>query len=211
MPRLSPTGPATSDGGLAPRASEGSVASISDGRGKLTFAGDTGSLRELIAGKVVCVGWAFVVPALFHPGWVILLYYAGTATMVGFVLSVVFQVAHCVEEADFPEPTPGTNRLADAWAVHQVQTTVDCGQGNRLLTWYIGGLNFQIEHHLCPRICHVHYPHIGKIVQAVCAESGVRYTTHESFLDAVSSHWRWLRRMGRPPLAEATAPANGVD
>ena len=74
-----------------------------------------------------------------------------------------------------------------------------------------GWLNYQIEHHLFPRICHVHYPHIGKIVQAVCAESGIRYTAHESFLDAVFSHWRWLRRMGRLPLAEATARASGVD
>ena len=163
------------------------------------------SLVELIAGKVVFFGWALVVPALFHPWWVVLVYYAGTSIMLGVVLSVVFQVAHCVEEADFPEPAPGTARLPDEWAVHQVQTTVDFGRGNRLLTWYVGGLNFQIEHHLFPRICHVHYPRIGKIVEAVCAEFGVRYTAHESFLGAVSSHWRWLRRMGRLPLAPATA------
>lgn len=169
------------------------------------------SLVELIAGKVVFFGWALVVPTLFHPWWVVLLFYAGTAILLGFVLSVVFQVAHCVEEADFPEPAPGTDRLPDAWAVHQVQTTVDFGRGNRLLTWYVGGLNYQIEHHLFPRICHVHYPRIGKIVQTVCAEFGVRYTTHVSFLDAVSSHWRWLRRMGRVPLSEATARAGGID
>ena len=163
------------------------------------------SLVELIGGKVFFFGWALVVPALFHPWWVVLLYYSGTSIMLGVVLSVVFQVAHCVEEADFPEPAPSTELLPDAWAVHQVQTTVDFGRGNRLLTWYLGGLNFQIEHHLFPRICHVHYPQIGKIVQAVCAEFGVRYTAHKSFLGAVSSHWRWLRRMGRVPVAEATA------
>jgi linoleoyl-CoA desaturase len=87
--------------------------------------------------------------------------------------------------------------------VHQVQTTVDFARGNRLLTWYVGGLNFQIEHHLFPRICHVHHPRIAEIVQATCAEFGVRYTAHESFFAALASHWRWLRRMGQP-LANAT-------
>lgn len=169
------------------------------------------NLVELLGGKVLFFGWALVVPALFHPWWVVLVCYAGTSILLGLILSVVFQMAHCVEEADFPEPTQGTNRLPDAWAVHQVQTTVDFGRANRLLTWYVGGLNFQIEHHLFPRICHVHYPNIGKIVQGVCAEFDVRYTAHESFLDAVSSHWRWLRRMGRVPMSEATARAGGID
>ena len=82
--------------------------------------------------------------------------------------------------------------------MHQVQTTVNFAPGNRLLTWFVGGLNFQIEHHLFPRICHVHYPRIADIVQTVSAELGVRYSAHASLLGAVASHWRWLRRMGRP-------------
>lgn len=159
------------------------------------------NLVELIGGKTLFFGWALVVPALFHPWWVVLLYYTGTSFVLGLLLSVIFQLAHCVEEADFPQPPPGTDQLPDAWAVHQVQTTVDFARGSRILTWYVGGLNFQIEHHLFPRICHVHYPRIAGIVQAVCAEFGVRYTAHESFLGAVSSHWRWLRRMGRPAAA----------
>lgn len=160
------------------------------------------NLVELIGGKAVFFGWALVVPALFHRWWVVLLFYAGIAFLLGFVLSVVFQLAHCVEDADFPEPPPGGDRLHDPWAVHQVQTTVDFARGNPLLTWYVGGLNFQIEHHLFPRIGHVHYPRIAGIVQAACAEFGVRYTAHQSLWGAVRSHWRWLRRMGRAPLAE---------
>jgi linoleoyl-CoA desaturase len=157
------------------------------------------SLVGLIGGKAAFFGWALVLPALFHTWWVVLIYYAGTSIVLGVILSVVFQMAHCVEEADFPEPAPGTDRLPDAWAVHEVQTTINFARGNRLLTWYVGGLNFQIEHHLFPRICHVHYPSIGKIVQAVCDEFGVRYTAHKSFLGALGSHWRWLERMGRLP------------
>ncbi len=155
-------------------------------------------LVQLIAGKAVFFGWAFVLPMLFHPWWVVLLFYGATAFLLGIVLSVVFQLAHCVEEAQFPRVAPGADHLQDEWAVHQVQTTVDFARTNRLLTWYVGGLNFQIEHHLFPRICHVHYPRIAGIVEAVCAEFGVRYTAHDRLLGAVSSHWRWLERMGRP-------------
>jgi linoleoyl-CoA desaturase len=164
------------------------------------------SLVELIGGKVVFFGWALVVPALFHPLWVVVLFYAGTSFLLGLVLSVVFQLAHCVEEAEFPTPPPQAERLRDAWAVHQVRTTVDFARGNRLLTWYVGGLNFQIEHHLFPRICHVHYPRIAGIVEATCAELGVGYTAHRSLGGAVSSHWRWLRRMGSPTGGNGSLP-----
>jgi linoleoyl-CoA desaturase len=157
------------------------------------------SLVGLLGGKALFFGWALVLPALLHPLWIVLLCYAAISFVLSLVLSVVFQLAHCVEEADFPEPSPGDNRLPDAWAVHQVRTTVDFARDSRLLTWYVGGLNFQIEHHLFPRICHVHYPRIAPIVQRVCAEYGVRYTAHATFHGAVSSHWRWLQRMGRAP------------
>lgn len=155
-------------------------------------------LVEMLGGKALFFGWAFAVPALFHPLWVVLLFYATTSFMVGLVLSVVFQLAHCVEEAAFPRTPPGTGRLSSAWAVHQVETTVDFARRNRLLTWYVGGLNFQIEHHLFPRISHVHYPRISEIVEEACAEFGVRYAAHDGLFGAVSSHWRYLRRMGRP-------------
>ena len=162
-----------------------------------------GDMIEMLAGKVAFFGWTLFLPALFHPWWVVLLGFAGTSFVLGFVLSVVFQLAHCVEETDFPTPNPETGALPDAWAVHQVRTSADFARGNRLLTWYVGGLNFQIEHHLFPRICHVHYPSIAPIVESVCADFGVRYTAHPTFRAAASSHFRWLRRMGRPAGAES--------
>lgn len=161
-------------------------------------------LALLLGGKALFFGWALVVPALFHPWWVVGLYYLAVAFLLGLVLSVVFQLAHCVEEAGFPTPRPGTLDLPDTWAVHQAQTTVDFARGNRLLTWYVGGLNFQIEHHLFPRVCHIHYPRIAGIVEATCAEHGVRYAAQESLTGAVASHWRWLRRMGAPAAGEVT-------
>jgi linoleoyl-CoA desaturase len=156
------------------------------------------SLVELIGGKLVFVTWAFVIPSLFHPWWAVLAGYAAAAFVLGFVLSVVFQLAHCLEEADFPEPMAGSDRMPDGWAVHQVQTTVDFAPTNPFLTWYVGGLNFQIEHHLFPHICHVHYPRIAAIVRTVCDEFGVHYYAHKSVFGAISSHWRWLRRLGHP-------------
>lgn len=156
-----------------------------------------------LAGKAVSIGLLLGVPMLVHQWWVVILFYAAVTAVVGTVLTVVFQLAHCVEEADFPEPDAETLRMADAWAVHQVRTTVDFSRNSRVLTWLLGGLNFQVVHHLFPRICHIHYPALSRIVESVCHEFGVRYMAHRSFLAGVASHFRWLRRLGRPEPALA--------
>jgi linoleoyl-CoA desaturase len=114
----------------------------------------------------------------------------------GVVLGVVFQLAHCVEEAAFPLPRKDTGRMEAAWAIHQIETTVDFARDSRLPSWFIGGLNFQIEHHLFPQICHVHYPALSQLVEETCRAFGLRYVAHETFLAGVASHFRWLRRMG---------------
>jgi linoleoyl-CoA desaturase len=154
-------------------------------------------LFELFAFKAVFFGWALVVPLLFHRWWVVLLFYGAISAVLGVLLAVVFQLAHCTEEAGFLGLPAGAERVPEAWAVHQVHTTMDFARRNRVLTWYLGGLNFQVEHHLFPKVCHIHYPQISRIVEAGCAEYGVRYVAHEGIVTAVSSHWRWLRRMGR--------------
>lgn len=159
---------------------------------------------EFWAGKVIFFGWAFGLPLALHPWWVVLLGYALTSVVLSFVLVLIFQLAHSVEEAALPPLAADTQQVPRPWAVHQVNATVDFARNNRLLCWYVGGLNFQIEHHLFPRICHVHYPQIAPIVQQTCAEFGVRYVAHESVLGALASHARWLRQLGRVP-----APAPG--
>jgi len=153
-------------------------------------------LVKLIAGKVLAFSLTFAVPLLFHPLWVVAVFYAANTLVLGITLSVIFQMAHCVEEASFPMPRADTGRIETAWAVHQVQTTVDFARGNRILTWLVGGLNFQIEHHLFPHICHVHYPALAGIVEQTCNEFGIRYVAQKSFFAGVASHFRWLRRMG---------------
>jgi linoleoyl-CoA desaturase len=155
------------------------------------------ALAQLLVGKAVFFAWALVIPMFFHRWWVVLGFYGATAFMVGLLLAVVFQLAHCLEEADFPHVPEGSSRIADGWARQQVQTTVDFARGNRLLTWYLGGLNYQIEHHLFPKVCHLNYPRISRVVEEVCAQFGVRYVAHDSMRGAIASHWRWLRQMGR--------------
>jgi linoleoyl-CoA desaturase len=93
----------------------------------------------------------------------------------GFVLSIVFQLAHTVEHTNFPEPIAGTNDIENEWAIHQLETTANFATNNKLISWLVGGLNFQIEHHLFPRISHVHYPQISKIIKETCAEFNVKY------------------------------------
>jgi linoleoyl-CoA desaturase len=112
-------------------------------------------------------------------------------------LSVVFQLAHCVEQAAFPMPRAETGRMDNAWAIHQAETTVDFARRSRVAAWCFGGLNFQIEHHLFPRICHVNYPAMSRVVKETCQEFGVRYTEHRSVRAGLASHLRWLQRMGR--------------
>ncbi len=157
-------------------------------------------LAIFIGGKVVFFSMAFGIPMLLHPWWAVLSVYAIAAFTSGVVLSVVFQLAHCVGEADFPVPVASANgaeRMQTEWAVHQVQTTVNFARGNRLLSWFLGGLNFQIEHHLLSRICHVHYSGLSKVVEEACREFGIRYASHRTFWGALSSHFRWLVQMGR--------------
>ncbi len=155
-------------------------------------------LAVFVGGKALFFGLAFGVPLLAHPLWVVAVYYGVTVFVLGMVLSIVFQLAHCVEEAEFPLPDAETLRLERPWAVHQVETTVDFLRTSRVAHWLLGGLNFQIEHHLFPRISHVHYPALAKLVEATSREFGVRYHVHRSLWAALASHFRWLRGMGAP-------------
>lgn len=121
------------------------------------------------------------------------------ATMAGLILSVVFQLAHTVEHTHFPVPDATTNRLEDEWAVHQLKTTANFATKNRLISWLVGGLNFQIEHHLFPKISHIHYPAISKIIKRICAEYQIQYVEYPRMYHAVQSHIAYLKKMGKAP------------
>jgi linoleoyl-CoA desaturase len=96
--------------------------------------------------------------------------------------------------------------LPDEFAMHQIATTANFATRNKAITWMVGGLNFQIEHHLFPRVAHVHYPQISKVVRQVCAERGIAYVEHTTFRKAVAAHARHLRAMGRAPAVVPPIP-----
>ena len=156
-------------------------------------------LVGLVAGKAIFIGWALVVPMLVYPWWGVLGAYVVFAMIMGLITATTFQLAHCVEEADFAsvEELTGPKRV---WAVHEVETTVDFCPRNPVLTWVLGGLNYQIEHHLFPRVPHTHYARIAEIVKRNSEKHGVRYTTQPSLWFALRSHFRHLRTMGRMGL-----------
>ncbi|ULQ57983.1 acyl-CoA desaturase [Flavihumibacter rivuli] len=115
----------------------------------------------------------------------------------GFVLSMVFQLAHTVEHTAFPLPDEKTNKLEDEWAVHQLKTTANFATNNKVVSWLVGGLNFQVEHHLFPKISHVHYPAISRIIKQACQEYGIPYIEYPKTRYAVASHVAFLKQMGR--------------
>jgi linoleoyl-CoA desaturase len=149
-----------------------------------------------VAGKMLLFILALAIPLQFHPLWHILAFYGLTMFAMGLVLSVVFQLAHVVEEAAFIAPPQDSGQIDNAWAIHQVETTVNFARYNPIVSWLLGGLNFQVEHHLFPKICHVHYPAMSKVVEETCQEFGLTYRQHQSIWAGIVSHFRWLRRMG---------------
>ncbi len=174
--------------------------------GQHKFARPKGrDLAIFVGGKLAFFTLAFAIPMWFHPFWLALGFYAIVSGFVGVVLSVVFQLAHVVEQAHFPTPDGETGRMPTSWAVHQVQTTVNFSRRNPLITWYLGGLNFQVEHHLFPKTCHIHYPRLSKIVEKACVRHGIHYNDHGSILAGIASHFRWLRKMGRPDTTASAA------
>jgi linoleoyl-CoA desaturase len=155
----------------------------------------------LILTKVVYVGYIFVVPLVFTslPWWEILIGIAIMHYIAGFLLAIIFQPAHVIEGTEFPLPDE-TNMLKNNWAIHQLHTTTNFGNRSRWFSWYVGGLNFQIEHHLFPNICHVHYRKIAGIVKETAQEYGLPYKSSHTFAGALISHGRLLRQLGMKPV-----------
>jgi linoleoyl-CoA desaturase len=121
----------------------------------------------------------------------------------GLILTTVFQLAHTVENTTHPLPNK-EGVIANDWAIHQLNTTADFAPDNKLLSWYIGGLNFQVEHHLFHKISHVHYPEIAKIVKQTAKEYGIPHLENNTLLSAIKSHITYLKQLGKlPNLHEA--------
>ena len=118
----------------------------------------------------------------------------------GLFLSCVFQPSHIMEASSFLKPAmvDGTNRMENSWAIHELANTTDFAPKSRLLTWFIGGLNYQIEHHLFTGVCHVHYKKIAPIVRSTAKEYNLPYHVQPTFFRALWEHARMLKRLGEP-------------
>jgi linoleoyl-CoA desaturase len=146
--------------------------------------------------KVVYTFFIIVLPVI-KLGWTeTLVGYLLMAAVCGIVISTVFQLAHVVEHVEFPLPDVATNKISNEWAVHQIVTTANFATRSKLVSWYVGGLNFQIEHHLFPRVSHIHYPQISRFVKETCAQFNVKYTEFPTVYSAIRSHVHQLKFAG---------------
>jgi linoleoyl-CoA desaturase len=154
------------------------------------------ALRNLIITKVFYYAYALVLPMIFAPSWwIALVGYLVMHFVAGFVLGIVFQCAHVVENTDYPKPKETGNMDTDFY-VHQLSTTANFGSGKSFFSWFVGGLNFQVEHHLFPNICHIHYNKISPIVKKTALEFGYPYHSFSTFFKALSCHTRHLKELG---------------
>ena len=150
-------------------------------------------------GKLFFIGFYIVLPVVFlgWKGW--LLVFLVSQFTLGLTLAIVFQLAHVVEHAEFSAAGTDPVKIENEWAIHQIKTTANFAFSNKIITWFVGGLNYQIEHHLFPRISHIHYPAISQIVKQTCEQFGLNYIYFPSTRAAVLSHVRFMNQMGRKP------------
>lgn len=162
----------------------------------------------LIFSKVMYYTYIIGIPMLVSPfaWWHILLGFFAMHYVAGFILAVIFQPAHVVEGTEFPLPDDGGN-IYNTWAIHQLHTTTNFAQKNKLLSWYVGGLNFQVEHHLFSNICHVHYEELSAIVKATAEEYGHPYKSKRRFRDAMASHYEILKELGKKDTQLGVSPS----
>jgi linoleoyl-CoA desaturase len=155
-------------------------------------------LIELLISKSLYYVLFLVAPLLFLsiPWYFTVLGFLLMHFVAGLILGVVFQAAHVVPTSEYPLPDIEGN-LENGWAIHQLLTTSDFAPKNKLLSWYVGGLNFQVEHHLFPNISHVHYTKLSPLVQRTAQKYGLPYHVEKNFARAIHSHTKMLRILGR--------------
>ncbi len=157
---------------------------------------------RLILAKIFYYSFILVLPIIFSSQvwWMTLVFYFLMHFTCGLFISVIFQLAHVVSEASFPKPKEDGS-MENNWAVHQLFTTANFARNNLLLSWFVGGLNFQIEHHLFPNICHIHYRKISNIVKNTAKEFNLPY--HQNSLwGAISSHAKFLAKLGKYDIVQ---------
>jgi linoleoyl-CoA desaturase len=150
--------------------------------------------------KLIYVLFYVVIPVHFTGWGAWAIGFSCMHIMLGLTLALVFQLAHVVEDTAFVfAPGIEPQRIEDEWAIHQVKTTANFAPRNKIVSWFVGGLNYQIEHHLFPKVSHVHYPAITEIVRNVCVQHHVHYNEFKTMTSAIASHFRMMRSLGMKP------------
>jgi linoleoyl-CoA desaturase len=152
----------------------------------------------LIATKIVYFTYIFALPAMLLPSlawWQIALGFVTMHYLAGFILAIIFQPAHVIDGTEYPL-ADDSGQLENNWAIHQLLTTTNFARDSKLFSWYVGGLNFQVEHHLFPNVCHVHYSKISRIVKQTAHEFGLPYKDQPTFMGAIAGHARLLKQLG---------------
>lgn len=158
----------------------------------------------LIITKLIYMGVWIVIPILFFniAWWKILIGFFIMHYVAGLILSIVFQLAHIVEDTDMPLPDK-TGNMKNTWAIHQLFTTVNFSTKNKIVNWFTGGLNHQVEHHIFPNISHVHYSKISEIVRETALEFNLPYNEYKTTRSAIIAHFKYLKQMGLKPSIPA--------
>ncbi|MEO6903335.1 MAG: acyl-CoA desaturase [Bacteroidia bacterium] len=183
---------------------------IKQGHNKEGKGDQVKTFLNILFWKIIYYTYIFVLPIMFLDLTFLQVFigFISLHMVAGIILSVIFQLAHVIEETQFPVPDEKGN-IQNDWAIHQLETTADFSKNNPLITFYVGGLNYQAIHHLFPRICHVHYPKIAPIIEQTAKEFGVPYLHHESFGKAFLSHLRVISKLGKKEASFA-AIANSM-
>ena len=180
---------------------------------KMGFFNDKSEFRREIvkaAGwKLLYYSYTLVLPmfTVSMAPWIVILAFICMHFITGLFISIVFQTAHIMPSTEFPLPDKN-GLIANDWSIHQLATTSNYSPRSRFFSWLIGGLNYQIEHHLLPNICHVHYRKISHIIADTANEFGIPYNTKKTFVDAIMDHIKMLRQLGKTELVQIKQEVN---
>lgn len=158
----------------------------------------SGELLKLICWKLLYYSYALILPLILVPlaPWIIILAFLGMHLVTGLCVSSVFQVAHIMPATDYPE-ADNEGIIENDWCMHQLATTSNFSPESRFFSWLIGGLNYQVEHHLLPQVCHIHYRKVSHIVMQTAQEYGLPYHIKKTFIAAIADHVRMLKHLGK--------------
>jgi linoleoyl-CoA desaturase len=155
--------------------------------------------------KVLYVFFYIVLPIVFVGWQAWLVSYLIVNAIMGLTLAVVFQLAHVVEKTAFEKADDKPKVIESEWAIHEIKTTANFAPRSKVISWFVGGLNFQVEHHLFPKVSHVHYPALSRIVEAKCKEFGLPYHAYPTMGEAILSHVKVMKELGKPETIEHTS------